>query len=121
MTRVTPAQARLAVNWVDMAQFALSSPDGVAAYRRELNIADGAVVALYSGNMGGLARRNACGAGQLRIKLEQPCLNQESGKRQLVKRLHLNQFIVQFGFGLPKIIFALHIQPKLGTVAKQGT
>jgi len=46
-------KARLAVNWVDMAQFALPSLDGVAAYRRELGIADGAVVALYSGNMGG--------------------------------------------------------------------
>ena len=33
--------------------FALPSLDGVAAYRRELGIADGAVVALYSGNMGG--------------------------------------------------------------------
>ena len=50
---VAPAKARMAVNWVDMAQFALPSPDGVAAYRRALNIADGAVVALYSGNMGG--------------------------------------------------------------------
>jgi glycosyltransferase involved in cell wall biosynthesis len=47
------AVARLAVNWVDMAQFALPSPNGVAAYRAELNIPAGAVVALYSGNMGG--------------------------------------------------------------------
>ena len=46
-------KARLAVNWVDMAQFALPSPEGVAAYRAELNIPPGAVVALYSGNMGG--------------------------------------------------------------------
>ncbi len=43
----------LAVNWVDMAQFALPSVDGVAAYRRELAVPEGAVVALYSGNMGG--------------------------------------------------------------------
>ena len=50
---VVPAKAVLTVNWVDMAQFALPSVDGVAAYRRELGIADGAVVALYSGNMGG--------------------------------------------------------------------
>ncbi|WP_394757463.1 glycosyltransferase WbuB [Rhodoferax sp.] len=50
---VAPAKARLAVNWVDMAAFALPCADGVAAYRRELNILDGAVVALYSGNMGG--------------------------------------------------------------------
>ena len=49
---VAPARTRLAVNWVDMAQFDLPSPEGVAAYRRELGLADGAVVALYSGNMG---------------------------------------------------------------------
>ena len=45
--------ARMAVNWVNIADFALPAPEGVAAYRRELNIPDGAVVALYSGNMGG--------------------------------------------------------------------
>lgn len=50
---VDAAKAKMAVNWVDMAQFALPSPQGVAAYRAELNIPDGAVVALYSGNMGG--------------------------------------------------------------------
>lgn len=50
---VDAPKARLAVNWVDMALFALPSPDGVAAYRRELSIPEGAVVALYSGNMGG--------------------------------------------------------------------
>ena len=33
--------------------FAQPSPKGVAAYRAELKIPDGAVVALYSGNMGG--------------------------------------------------------------------
>ncbi len=49
---VSPQQARLAVNWVDMAQFALPTVAGVAAYRRELGIADSAAVALYSGNMG---------------------------------------------------------------------
>jgi len=50
---VKPSRAVLAPNWVDMAQFALPSSEGVAAYRRVLGIADGAVVALYSGNMGG--------------------------------------------------------------------
>ena len=50
---VDASKAKLAVNWVDMAQFSLPSPDGVIAYRRELDIPDDAVVALYSGNMGG--------------------------------------------------------------------
>ena len=50
---VDAPKARLAVNWVDMAQFALPSPEGVAAYRAELNIPADAAVALYSGNMGG--------------------------------------------------------------------
>ena len=50
---VAPAKARMAVNWVDMAAFALPSTVGVAAYRQELAIPDGVVVALYSGNMGG--------------------------------------------------------------------
>ncbi len=50
---VIASRAKLAPNWVDMAQFALPSVEGVAAYRRELNIDEGAVVALYSGNMGG--------------------------------------------------------------------
>ena len=50
---VEPAQALLAPNWVDLAQFALPSSEGVAAYRRELGITNGAVMALYSGNMGG--------------------------------------------------------------------
>ncbi|MDP3346691.1 MAG: glycosyltransferase WbuB [Hydrogenophaga sp.] len=50
---VDPMQANLAVNWVNMASFALPSPDGVAAYREELQLAPGQVVALYSGNMGG--------------------------------------------------------------------
>lgn len=45
-------KAKMAVNWVDMAQFALPSPEGVTAYRRELTIPDEAIVALYSGNMG---------------------------------------------------------------------
>ena len=35
-----------------MASFALSSTAGVAAYRQELQVPPGAVVALYSGNMG---------------------------------------------------------------------
>jgi len=50
---VDTSKAKLAVNWVDMAQFAQPSADGMAAYRQELNISQGAVVALYSGNMGG--------------------------------------------------------------------
>lgn len=51
--RVDPSRAMLAVNWVNMAKFALPSPDGVATYRQELQLAPGQVVALYSGNMGG--------------------------------------------------------------------
>jgi len=50
---VDPLRANLAVNWVDMASFALPSPNGVSAYRKELQIAPSQVVALYSGNMGG--------------------------------------------------------------------
>lgn len=50
---VDASRARLAVNWVDMAQFARPSPDGMAAYRRQLSLPQDAVVALYSGNMGG--------------------------------------------------------------------
>jgi colanic acid biosynthesis glycosyl transferase WcaI len=49
---VDAAKAKMAVNWVDMAQFAHSSREGVAAYRCELTIPNEAVVALYSGNMG---------------------------------------------------------------------
>lgn len=49
---VAPPKAFMAVNWVDMAAFALPSPAVVAAYRQELDIPDDAVVALYSGNMG---------------------------------------------------------------------
>lgn len=49
---VDPLRAKLAVNWVHMANFALPSPDGVAAYRQELQIPPDHVVALYSGNMG---------------------------------------------------------------------
>ncbi len=50
---VDATKAKMAVNWVDMAQFGKPSADGVAAYRQELNIPQGAAVALYSGNMGG--------------------------------------------------------------------
>ena len=50
---VPAPQAKLAVNWVNMASFALPSTAGVAAYRQELQVPPGAVVALYSGNMGG--------------------------------------------------------------------
>lgn len=49
---VAPARAVMAVNWVDMKAFALPDPTGVAAYRKELAIPKGALVALYSGNMG---------------------------------------------------------------------
>ena len=50
---VSETKARLFVNWVDIEKFSIPSPRGVAAYRRELNIPEDAVVALYSGNMGG--------------------------------------------------------------------
>nr|WP_319566119.1 glycosyltransferase WbuB [uncultured Rhodoferax sp.] len=50
---IPPAKAVLAVNWVDVVQFGKSSPEAIAAYRYELDIPDGAVIALYSGNMGG--------------------------------------------------------------------
>jgi colanic acid biosynthesis glycosyl transferase WcaI len=50
---VDAAKARLVVNWVDLALFTMSSLNKIADYRRELNIPHGAVVALYSGNMGG--------------------------------------------------------------------
>lgn len=45
-------------NWVDLSAFTVSSSsvhltDGVSRYRAELGIADKALVALYSGNMGG--------------------------------------------------------------------
>ena len=50
---VAAAKARMAVNWVNMADFALPCVDGVAAYRRALTLEEGEVVALYSGNMGG--------------------------------------------------------------------
>ena len=49
---VDASRAKLAVNWVDMTHFAKPTMDGGAAYRRELNIPECAVVALYSGNMG---------------------------------------------------------------------
>jgi colanic acid biosynthesis glycosyl transferase WcaI len=46
------ANTVMAVNWVDLAAFSLSTSAGVAAYRQELAIPDDAAVALYSGNMG---------------------------------------------------------------------
>lgn len=49
---VSPAKATLAVNWVDLAAFAQPSPQGMMAYRQQLALPHGAVVALYSGNMG---------------------------------------------------------------------
>lgn len=50
---VAASALRFFPNWVDLSPFALLPDDAVAAYRRELGIADSAVVALYSGNMGG--------------------------------------------------------------------
>ena len=50
---MAPAALRYFPNWVNLAHYALPSPDGAAAYRRELGITPDAVVALYSGNMGG--------------------------------------------------------------------
>lgn len=50
---VAPSALRFFPNWVDLALFASRSPGGAAAYRRELSIPPDAVVALYSGNMGG--------------------------------------------------------------------
>ncbi len=50
---VAASALRFFPNWVDLTPFALLRHDAVAAYRRELGIADSAVVALYSGNMGG--------------------------------------------------------------------
>lgn len=55
---VAPEKAVLAVNWVDMGAFSAGG-HGLAAsarddrYRAELAIPPGAIVALYSGNMGG--------------------------------------------------------------------
>jgi colanic acid biosynthesis glycosyl transferase WcaI len=50
---VAANKVRLAVNWVNMPEFASPSLEGVASYRRELNVPVDAVVAMYSGNMGG--------------------------------------------------------------------
>jgi colanic acid biosynthesis glycosyl transferase WcaI len=50
---VEPSAAKMAVNWVDLKQFAQASQQGADAYRQSLQIPSGSVVALYSGNMGG--------------------------------------------------------------------
>jgi colanic acid biosynthesis glycosyl transferase WcaI len=50
---VDASRAKLAPNWVDMAEFAPPEPEAVAAYRQELGVPDGSVVVLYSGNMAG--------------------------------------------------------------------
>jgi colanic acid biosynthesis glycosyl transferase WcaI len=50
---VAPAALRFLPNWVDLAPFSSSLSIGAAAYRRELSIPQDAIVALYSGNMGG--------------------------------------------------------------------
>lgn len=49
---VSASALRFFSNWVDLAPFALPCSDEMSAYRYDLSIADGAVVALYSGNMG---------------------------------------------------------------------
>ncbi|MFZ3161055.1 MAG: glycosyltransferase WbuB [Rhodoferax sp.] len=52
---VAPGRALMAVNWVDLAGFKAEGrgDPGGSGYRAELGIAPDAVVALYSGNMGG--------------------------------------------------------------------
>ena len=42
-----------------------------------------------------------------------------SGRGQLIKRLHLTQFIAQFGLSVPKVKPGLHIQPELGAISQQ--
>jgi len=49
---VAPERTRMAINWVNMADFVLPSPAGVVAYRADLGADPDTVVALYSGNMG---------------------------------------------------------------------
>lgn len=49
---VSENRAVLFPNWVDLDAISSSGIDAGGAYRAELNIPDGAVVALYSGNMG---------------------------------------------------------------------
>jgi len=50
---VTPTALRFFPNWVDLTSYTSCLSVGASAYRRELNIPEDAVVALYSGNMGG--------------------------------------------------------------------
>lgn len=50
---VAASRAKLAPNWVDVAQFDKPAPEAVAALRQELQVPEGALVALYSGNMAG--------------------------------------------------------------------
>ena len=49
---VDAARCTMLPNWVDLASFASASAVGAQAYRQELGVPAGAVVALYSGNMG---------------------------------------------------------------------
>lgn len=98
---VAPAKVRLAVNWVDMAGFALPSTAGVAAYRRELNIANGAVVALYAGNMGGKQGLELLAeVARLCEKVEFVFCGNGAGRADLVARCQ----------GLPNVRF-IELQP----------
>jgi colanic acid biosynthesis glycosyl transferase WcaI len=101
---VDPARANLAVNWVNMASFALPSPEGVAAYRQELQLAPGQVVALYSGNMGGKQGLEIL-ADVARLLVDQPNLvfvfcGKGAGRADLLARCQ----------GLPNVRF-LDLQP----------
>lgn len=49
---VDAARSTMLPNWVDLDAFATVSAVGAQAYRQELGVPTGAVVALYSGNMG---------------------------------------------------------------------
>lgn len=49
---VSPSKSRLAINWVNIKDFNLSSTAGVIRYRSELNVPNESILALYSGNMG---------------------------------------------------------------------
>jgi colanic acid biosynthesis glycosyl transferase WcaI len=98
---VAPASAKLAVNWVELAAFAQPCAPGVAAYRQELAVPDGAVVALYSGNMGGkqglevladVAR--LCLAAALSYKQNQPLAHMRKA-----------QAAIDFEATLPQIVF----------------
>lgn len=101
---VDPLRTNLAVNWVNMASFALPSPDGVADYRKELQIGPTQVVALYSGNMGGKQGLEIL-ADVARLLVLEPNLvfvfcGNGAGRTDLVANCH----------GLPNVRF-LDLQP----------